>query len=67
MAGIEWSQPEPTRQAVCAVNGRARDVVLSKLSGARKIMGESQTSDTELSLLLDSVFASVCPGSSLLK
>jgi hypothetical protein len=58
LLGVVWSQSEPIRQDICAVEGRAREMELSKPFGAQKILSESQTSDTELFTLLDFSLAS---------
>ena len=47
---MEWSQPEPRRRAVCAEEGRAREV--PQVGGVQKIMSESQNLDIELLILL---------------
>lgn len=51
-AGMQWSQDEPRRQAMCAVDGRAGETSLSKPEDH-----ESQVSDTELFTLLNFGFA----------
>jgi hypothetical protein len=56
-AVIEYSPPELMRQAVCAMDGRASKMKLPRLRGAQETMGESQTLDNELLLLLDVGFA----------
>lgn len=48
-----WSQPEPSRQGICVVDGKVREMELSKCSSAQKTLNESQTSDNELYTLFD--------------
>jgi hypothetical protein len=53
---VEWSQPEPRRQAVCTT--RAELEKLSKLlGGAQKMVSRSQILDFELFKLLEFSFA----------
>ena len=55
---VVWSHSETIRQDICAAEGRAREMELSKPFGAQKILNESQTSDTELYTWLDFSLAS---------
>lgn len=56
--GIEWSQPKPQKQAVCADIGMSGDVECS--GEAQKIKSDSQMLDTEPSTLLDFSFSYDC-------
>lgn len=37
-AAMEWGQPEPMREGICAVNGEVREVELPKGCGAQKVL-----------------------------
>lgn len=47
---MEQSQSDPVRQAMCATDGRARDIELVKPLGAQKIRTESQMPGAELKI-----------------
>lgn len=56
MAGMEWDQSEPKRQATCALDLRAGEAELLKPFRAQEIMNESQMLDIglqDLIILLD--------------
>ena len=55
-AAVVWSQLEPTRQDVCATEGRAGDVTQT-LERDQKIMSGSQTLDIELFIRVEVGFA----------
>lgn len=37
-AAMEWGQPEPMREGICAVNGEVQEVELPKGCGAQKVL-----------------------------
>lgn len=51
-AGLAWSQPEPMKQAMCAVHGRVGEMRLLKPFSSSKIH-ESQMLDAELITLVN--------------
>lgn len=45
---MEWRQPEPMRQVVCAVDGRAWKVEVPNSLGAQKTLSKYQMQETDL-------------------
>lgn len=59
-AAMGWSQPEPMREVMCAVNSKVREVELPKSCGAQKVLTESQVRGIEVHDFINTIRCWFC-------